>query len=320
MNRAWILAAGLILDLILGDPLWIPHPVVLIGREITFLEQRIRKFCSGTPRSLVTGGGVMTLLVLLTCGGISTGMLALADRLHPYAGDALRIFWCWQCLALKGLLAESGRVRRELEEGTSLNGARRALSRIVGRETASLDEAGIIRAGVETVAENFSDGVMAPMLYIAIGGVPLGLLYKAVNTMDSMVGYENDRYLWFGKVSARLDDAANFLPSRLSALLMIVSAPLLRLDGKGALRIFLRDRYNHASPNSAQTEAACSGALGIRLGGPSVYFGKRKEKPWIGDALREPEPEDIRRSGKLITAAALLGLAAEIWLLLLTGG
>lgn len=309
MNRAWILTAGFVLDLILGDPLWMPHPVVWIGKEITFLEKRIRKFCSGSPASLIAGGALMSLLVLLTCGGLSMGALALADRLHPYLGDALRVFWCWQCLALKGLLSESGKVRKALESGdASLQSARKALSRIVGRDTASLDAAGIIRAAVETVAENFSDGVMAPMLYMTIGGVPLGLLYKAVNTMDSMVGYRNDRYLYFGRCSARLDDIANLLPSRISALLMIAAAPLCGLNVKGALRIFLRDRYNHTSPNSAQTEAACSGALGIRLGGPSSYFGELKEKPYIGDAVREPETRDIERSGWLIGVAAVIGL------------
>jgi adenosylcobinamide-phosphate synthase len=205
------------------------------------------------------------------------------------------------------LKKESENVRRKLVSGT-LAEARKAVGRIVGRDTAELSDAGVTRAAVETVAENFSDGEIAPLFYMLIGGAPLALAYKAVNTMDSMVGYKNEDYIDFGRAAAKLDDAANFLPSRLAAILLIAAAPLVGLDGKNALRIWRRDRRKHASPNSAQTEAAMAGALHVQLAGPASYFGERVEKPYIGDPDRPIEPEDIRRANRLMYAAGFLGI------------
>ena len=186
--------------------------------------------------------------------------------------------------------------------------ARQAVGRIVGRDTGALTQAGVTRAAVETVAENFSDGVVAPMVFMLLGGAPLALCYKAVNTMDSMVGYKNERYLNFGRGAAKLDDLANYLPSRLAALVLVVTAFLMGEDGKNAYRIWLRDRRKHASPNSAQTEAAMAGALGVRLAGPASYFGKPVEKPWIGEELGEAHPQDILRANRLMLAGSTLCL------------
>ena len=219
---------------------------------------------------------------------------------------------CWQILDVKSLRDESMAVCRKLEAG-EIEGARYAVSMIVGRDTKPLSEAGITRAAVETVAENASDGVIAPLFYLAIGGPLLGWLYKAVNTMDSMVGYKNDRYLHFGRAAAKLDDLVNLIPSRLAALLLIVSAYLLRYDGKNAYRIWRRDRRNHKSPNSAQTESACAGALGLRLAGDAWYFGKLVPKPYIGDERHPIEPQDIRRVNRLMYGAAgIMGLLALV--------
>lgn len=215
-------------------------------------------------------------------------------------------------LAARSLRDESMAVCRKLEAG-EIEGARYAVSMIVGRDTKPLSEAGIARAAVETVAENASDGVIAPLFYLAIGGPFLGWLYKAVNTMDSMVGYKNDRYLHFGRAAAKLDDLVNLIPSRLAALLLIVSAYLLRYDGKNAYRIWRRDRRNHKSPNSAQTESACAGALGLRLAGDAWYFGKLVTKPYIGDEIHPIEPQDIRRVNCLMYGAAgIMGLLALV--------
>ena len=199
-----------------------------------------------------------------------------------------------------------------------LRGARKAVSMIVGRDTERLDEEGVAKAAIETVAENASDGVIAPMLYLALFGPVGGFSYKAVNTMDSMVGYKNDRYHAFGTAAAKLDDAVNFIPARISAMLMILSCCFLgkEFDQKNAMKIFKRDRYQHASPNSAQTEAACAGALGIRLAGDASYFGKIVKKPYIGDPLRAVETEDIRRANRLLYGMAFLGwgICMAVWL------
>jgi len=238
---------------------------------------------------------------------ILAGALALAYRLHPAAGFALELLWCWQALALRGLADESGKVYAELARG-DLPAARKAVSRIVGRDTAALTAEGVTKAAVETVAENFSDGVAAPLLYLLIGGAPLGLAYKAVNTMDSMVGYKNKRYIDFGRAAAHLDDAANFLPARLAALLWIAAAGLAGFDAKNAWRIWRRDRFCHASPNSAQTESACAGALGVQLAGPAFYFGEYYDKPTIGDGSRPVEPADILRANRMLYLAGFLAL------------
>ena len=300
---------GFFLDLLLGDPAALTrlHPVVVMGRCIDALERRLRSRFSKTPKGEYRAGLLLACLLPLGSLFVSWGLIVLLDRLWAPLGFLLRVLWCWQALAVKDLKDESMNVYRALQEG-SLADARTAVSRIVGRDTAALDEAGVVRAAVETVAENFSDGVVAPMLYMFIGGAPLALCYKAVNTMDSMIGYKNERYLWFGRAAARLDDAANFLPSRLAALLLIAASGMCGYDRRGARQIWRRDRRRHASPNSAQCEAAMAGALGVRLAGPAYYFGKLLDKPTIGDASREIEAEDIRRADRMMVAGSMLSL------------
>ena len=320
----WLLCAALsfVLDLLLGDPEKLLHPVVVMGKAISRLEKILRASFPKTPRGERAAGFVLALL--LPVGTLTVTILALwaVGLIHPILCFALGVFWGWQALALKGLNTESKRVYTALTTGT-IEDARKAVSRIVGRDTQRLDEAGVTRAAVETVAENFSDGVLAPLFYLLLGGAPLALCYKAINTMDSMVGYKNERYLYFGYCAAKLDDAANWLPARLSALLLVLASALLGEDAQGAWRIWRRDRRNHASPNSAQTEAAMAGALGIRLAGPAWYFGEKYDKPTIGDARRPVEPNDILRADRLLYGGGVLGLVLlglVRWAALLWGG
>ena len=297
-------AAGLLLDLLFGDPVWLYHPVRLIGNWISWGERKLRKVC-GTH--LTAAGGVLWVLTAGMALVIPFGLLALAGWIHPALRFLLETFWCFQILAAKCLASESRKVYDRLK-ARDLPGARKAVSMIVGRDTEKLTEEGVTKAAVETVAENTSDGVTAPLIYLLIGGAPLGFLYKAVNTMDSMLGYKNDRYLYFGRIPAKMDDVFNYIPARVTALLMTISAFLTGLDGKNAWKIYRRDRKKHASPNAAQTESVCAGALGVRLAGDAVYFGKLYKKEFIGDALRSIEPEDIIRTGRLMYAAELLTL------------
>ena len=313
MLTALAVLGGFGLDLLLADPAWMPHPVVGMGRAIAALEKRLRRLFPATPAGERAAGRVLAAALPLGTFALAAGALALAYRLHPAAGFALETLWCWQALALRGLADESGKVYAELARG-DLPAARKAVSRIVGRDTAALTAEGVTKAAVETVAENFSDGVAAPLLYLLIGGAPLGLAYKAVNTMDSMVGYKNKTYLHFGRAAARLDDAANFLPSRLAALLWIGAAGLAGFDGRGAWRIWRRDRLRHASPNSAQTESACAGALGVQLAGPAWYFGEYYDKPTIGDDTRPVEPADILRADRMLYLAGFLALGLGLGL------
>ena len=299
---------GFVLDCLLGDPAWLPHPVVYMGKAISALEKRLRARLPKTPQGELLGGAIVAfclpvgtfLLTSLVCLG--------AARISPWLGLAVQMFWCGQALAAKGLAQESTNVYRELVK-PDLPAARRAVSRIVGRDTQDLTLEGVTRAAVETVAENASDGVIAPLLYMLLGGAPLALTYKAINTMDSMVGYKNEKYLYFGRAAAKLDDVANYIPSRLAALLWIMAAAFTRNDAKGAWRIWRRDRRNHASPNSAQTESACAGALGVQLAGPAYYFGEYYPKPTIGDPLRPIEPEDILRADRMMYVASGFALA-----------
>ncbi|HIZ13600.1 MAG TPA: adenosylcobinamide-phosphate synthase CbiB [Candidatus Mediterraneibacter stercorigallinarum] len=297
-------AAGVLLDLLFGDPVWLYHPVRLIGNWISWGERQLRKVC-GTH--LTAAGGVLWVLTAGMAFAIPFGLLALAGWIHPALRFLLETFWCFQILAAKCLASESRKVYDRLK-ARDLPGARKAVSMIVGRDTEKLTEEGVTKAAVETVAENTSDGVTAPLIYLLIGGAPLGFLYKAVNTMDSMLGYKNDRYLYFGRIPAKMDDVFNYIPARVTALLMTISAFLTGLDGKNAWKIYRRDRKKHASPNAAQTESVCAGALGVRLAGDAVYFGKLYKKEFIGDALRSIEPEDIIRTGRLMYAAELLTL------------
>ncbi len=308
MRHLLILLAGFCLDLIFGDPLWLPHPVQGIGWLITKCETFSRSFFLHTPRGQRAAGAVMTLMVLLLSCSIAWGVLTIAAHLHPVLGILLEVILCYQLLATKSLKDESMKVFYALESGT-LEDGRQAVSRIVGRDTQELTEEEVIAAAVETVAENTSDGILAPLLWMAVAGPMGGVFYKAVNTMDSMVGYRNERYCYFGTVAARLDDLVNFLPARISGVLMCLAAAILPgFDGKYALRIFLRDRRNHSSPNSAHTEAACAGAMHIRLGGAHKYFGKVVEKPTMGEPLRPLVRKDIVLVNHLAWATAILAL------------
>lgn len=301
------LAAGYLLDLLIGDPRWLYHPVCLIGNLIALLEKGIRKILPKTEKGELSGGFLEVVLVCLISLGVPCAVLSVLYRYLPLAGLALETFWCYQLLATKSLKDESMKVYDRLKNGT-IEEARYAVSMIVGRDTAELTEEGVTKAAVETVAENGSDGVIAPMLYMAVGGAPLMFLYKGINTMDSMLGYKNDRYLYFGRCAAKLDDLANYIPARISGWLMVAAAFLTGMDGKNAAKIYKRDRRNHASPNSAQTEAAVAGALRVQLAGNACYFGKLYEKPTIGDKLREVEPEDIRRANRLLYGASVLSV------------
>ena len=297
---------GFCLDLLLGDPYWLPHPIRVIGNFIGILEKRMnKKECS--EKYLVRAGIGMVALVLLTVLMVTALLLILAYRIHPVAGVILEMIMIYQILATKCLKVESMKVYNCLKEN-DLIAARHAVSMIVGRDTGRLDETGVAKAAIETVAENTSDGVIAPMLYTALGGPVLGFFYKAVNTMDSMVGYKNEKYQYFGSAAAKFDDVVNYIPARLSAWLMILASAITHMDWKNAKKIFLRDRYNHKSPNSAQTESVMAGALDVQLAGDAWYFGKLCKKPTIGDAIREIEPEDIRRSHTLLYMTAVLAL------------
>ena len=308
MMTVWAVLGGFVLDALFGDPAWLPHPVVYMGKAISRLEKFLRPRLPKTPQGELLGGAIVAfclpvgtfLLTGLVCWG--------AARLHPLLGLAVQMFWCGQALAARGLVQESTNVYIELKK-PDLSGARKAVSRIVGRDTAELTAEGVTKAAVETVAENASDGVIAPLLYMLIGGAPLALTYKAINTMDSMLGYKNEKYLYFGRVPAKLDDVANYLPSRLAALLWVAAAAFTHNDAKGAWKIWRRDRRRHASPNSAQTESACAGALGVQLAGPAYYFGQYYPKLTIGDALRPIEPEDILRANRMMYVASSFALA-----------
>ncbi len=307
MNVVYAAGLGFVLDLLLGDPSWMPHPIVFIGKLIGFLERILRKIFPKTAKGERAAGIVMVVLVLAVTGGLSCGILALCGWIHPGLRFTAEVIWSWQVLALKGLRQESMNVYRKLTTDT-LENARKAVARIVGRDTQELSAEGVTKAAVETVAENFSDGVIAPLFWLLLGGAPLALVYKAVNTMDSMVGYKNERYLHFGRAAAKLDDAANYLPSRISALLLIAVCGLCGGDPVHAWKIWRRDRRKHASPNSAQTESAVAGALGVQLAGPAYYFGEYYDKPTQGDPLRPIEPEDIKRANRMNYLAGTLGL------------
>ena len=308
-------AAGFILDLIFGDPRWLYHPVCLIGNAIAFLEKRIRKIFPKTEKGELLGGAFEVLLISLFSWGVPFLILYGLNRVCVPAAFLLETFWCYQLLATKSLKTESMKVYEALKKG-SLEDARYAVSLIVGRDTKVLSETGVTKAAVETIAENTSDGIIAPMLYMVLGGVPLMFLYKGINTMDSMLGYKNEKYLYFGRPAAKLDDVVNYIPARISGWLMALSSVFAGLDVKNAVKMYRRDRRNHASPNSAQTEAAMAGALRVQLAGNAYYFGKLYEKPTIGDDLRPVEAEDIRRANRLLYVTAWSGaiLFSLVWI------
>ena len=301
------LLLGFIIDLIVGDPHSLPHPVVFIGKLISLLEKELRKRFPATPSGERTAGAVLWILVVLASFLVPFLVLRFLGWLSPWLRLIGESLMCWQILATKSLRVESMKVYTALETGT-LADARRAVSMIVGRDTETLDDAGVTRAAVETVAENCSDGVVAPLLFLALGGAPLGFLYKAVNTMDSMLGYVEQPYTHIGRYPAKLDDVFNYIPARISALLMLPAGLILGLNGKNGWRIFRRDRYKHASPNSAQTESMCAGLMGLRLAGDAVYHGVLHKKEYIGDPLREIEHKDIPLACRLMTLTAVLAL------------
>lgn len=313
--------AGFLLDLLAGDPRWLYHPICAIGKLIAVLEKKIRKWFPATESGEKAGGILEVVLVCACCFLPPFLILFAAYRLCFWLGLALECFWCFQLLAAKSLKTESMKVYEPLRD-RDLEKARYAVSMIVGRDTQALSAEGVTKAAVETVAENASDGVIAPLFYMAIGGAPLMFLYKGINTMDSMLGYKNEKYLYFGRCAAKLDDAANYIPSRIAAWLMIAASFLLGMRGRDAARIHRRDRRKHASPNSAQTESVMAGALGVQLAGNAYYFGKLYEKPAIGDALRPVEAEDIPRANRLLYGTAALGallaglLHGLVWMLL----
>lgn len=312
------LTIGFLLDLKLGDPWHWPHIVKFFGNRIAGGERVLRKLMPNSRQGEVWGGTLLVLWILLLAAALPGAVLWCCYHVHWLLGLLTESLLCYQLLAMKGLKQESMKVYDQLKQ-QNLPGARQAVSMIVGRDTQHLDETGVTKAAVETVAENASDGVIAPMFYILLGGGVLGAMYKAINTMDSMLGYKNERYLYWGRTAAKLDDVVNYLPARLTGLLLVAAAGLQGLDGKNSWRIFCRDRYNHASPNSAHGEAACAGALHVQLAGDAWYFGQLYKKPLIGDADRPIESEDIRRANRLLYGAgwlmlALCWLAAGIFL------
>lgn len=321
-ERIVVIAMAFLLDILLGDPHGWWHPIQGIGKIIEIFEKMLRRFFhlreewEEDKRKKQMAGAVLVMLVLAVSVGVPALLLYGAEQISHYLSLLLETIMCYQLLAMKSLKTESMKVYYALCEGDVEKG-RRAVSMIVGRDTESLDQEGIVKAAVETVAENTSDGVIAPMIFMLIFGVLGGFFYKAVNTMDSMVGYKNDRYCYLGTVAAKLDDILNFIPARISAGIMILTAGILGMDRKNAWRIYKRDRYQHASPNSAQTEAACAGALGVQLAGDAYYFGKLYHKPTIGDAIRSIEIEDIRRANRLLYGTGILvclmGVAA-LWI------
>jgi len=305
------LLTGYILDLLIGDPKNIPHPICFIGNLISFCEKKLRKAVANSPKSLRIAGSIVTIIVVVLSTIIPIIILIIATQIHPIARFVVESIMFWQILATKSLQKESMRVFHSLKEKDILK-SRFHLSMIVGRDTAKLNEVEMIKATVETIAENTSDGVIAPMLYCALGGAPLGFAYKAINTMDSMLGYKNEKYIDFGRASAKLDDIANYLPSRICAGIMILASYLLGMNGKNAFKIWARDKRKHKSPNSAQTESVCAGALEIQLAGDAIYGGKVLAKEFIGDNIRPIEPEDIKRANKLMIMTSIVSMTLII--------
>lgn len=298
---------GFLLDLVFGDPQWLPHPVRLIGFLISKGEIFIRRMLPESKRGELAGGTVLAVFITVISFAILFWILHFAGIINTYLKIALHSLFCYQILATKSLKTESMRVYYPLKND-DLPNARKFLSWIVGRDTQNLTQEGITKATIETIAENTSDGVIAPLVYIVIGGAPLGFFYKAVNTLDSMIGYKNDKYLYFGRFAAKLDDAVNFIPAIISAYIMIAASLITGLDWKSAYKIYKRDKRNHSSPNSAKTEAVCAGALNVQLAGDAYYFGKLVKKQTIGDSNRPVQIEDIPVTNKLMYATVTIAV------------
>lgn len=300
---------GFILDTIIGDPYKLPHPIRWIGSFISILEKLCRKIAKSNTMLMILGA-ILVFIVVFVSGGITLLVLKLAS-FNKYAYLIVSSVICYYMLAGKSLKTESMKVYKAFENNDT-EGARKAVSMIVGRDTQSLTKEGIIKAAVETVAENSSDGVVAPLIYMLIFGPVGGVVYKAVNTMDSMIGYVEEKYFYIGKFAAKLDDVLNYIPARISGILVIISAFILRYDYKNAFMIFKRDRRKHASPNSAQTESAMAGALGVKLAGDATYFGVVHKKPYIGDKKREIENEDIKRANDIMYTMTIICLVVGL--------
>ena len=305
------IAVGFIIDLFLGDPYSIPHPVVFIGKLISLCEKAVRKIFSESDRGLFIGGIFICIAVMSVSTAVPIVILYLAGKISIYLKFIIECIMCWQIIAVKSLKRESMKVYNELENGT-IESARKAVSMIVGRDTQSLTDEGVTKAAVETVAENTSDGITAPLFFMLIGGPVFGFLYKSVNTMDSMIGYKNDKYMFLGRAAAKTDDVFNFIPARIGAVVMIVSAFILGYDYKNAVKVFKRDRFNHKSPNSAQTESVCAGALDVCLAGDAYYFGKLVKKDTIGDGIKKIEHIDIIRVNRMMYVSSVITVLAVI--------
>ena len=305
---------GLVLDFIIGDPNNPFHPVRIIGALGIKLENITRRVF----KNLKISGFVTWLGAILITFLVNSLIVRLAFSISNIFGIIIEGILLYFCISFKGLKVEGLKVIKVLESG-DIEGARKQLSYIVGRDTEALDEEGIIRAVIETVAENTSDGIIAPLLFGALGGAPLAMTYKAVNTCDSMFGYKNDKYIDFGLVSAKMDDLFNYIPARLTGYLVIFAAFILGLDYKNSYRIYKRDRYNHTSPNSAHPESAVAGALGIRLGGANYYFGKIVEKPTIGDKNKVIEISDLYKTNNILLVVTLLGFSVGLIIIVLGG-
>ena len=303
MQYVW---AAFVLDFILGDPEWFHHPIRFIGRLIKALEKAIRFACKSNNQ-LIFGGALVVLICITVVFFLTFIILQIAKAINPWVYIIVNVLLMYFAIAAKCLKNEGARIRKYLINGDMEN-ARKYLGFIVGRDVDKLEMPEIVRGTVETIAENTSDGVIAPLFYMIIGGAPLAMAYKAINTMDSMIGYKNEKYLYFGKAAAILDDIVNFVPARITGYLMVVGAVALRLDWKSSFKILKRDNKKHSSPNSGYPEAAAAGALGVRLGGSNSYFGVQSQKPFIGERTREFEVEDISRVSRLMYATTILFL------------
>ncbi len=297
------LLLAFVLDLLLKDPVWLPHPVRWMGKAIESLEPRFRRAIA-LP---VLSGALFSLTLVLSTWAIGALTLWVCHRVHPVLGKGVEGILLWYCISAGSLAEAAGGVVRELLH-RGVPAARKAVSMIVGRDTASLTESGILRAALETTAENFVDGIFAPLFYYAVGGIPLALTYKMINTLDSMVGYRNDRYMQFGKASARIDDVANWIPARLAVPVIACVAHLMNRRGGDALRTALREGKNHLSPNSGYPEAAFAGALHVRLNGPNFYHGVLVQKPYIGKDFGEVTPRLVFQAIDVMLCASFLSV------------
>ena len=309
--QAAALGIGFLLDMIFGDPNFFLHPVRLIGGLVSITEKALRRIFPKNKTGETVGGALMVIIVTAVSGAVPFVILFLLYRRNIIAGAAAESVICYFMIAARALGREGNKIyysllRRDIDK------AREQVSMIVGRDTDSLDDVGITKAAVETIAENICDGIVAPLIYMALGGAVLGCMYKAVNTMDSMVGYKTERYLYFGKAAAKLDDIANYIPSRIAARVMIFASRLLGFDAGNASYIHRRDSRKHASPNSAQTESVMAGALRIRLAGDAYYFGELYKKPFIGDSIKDVKYDNIKQASRIMYLTSVICAAVLV--------